>query len=501
MATKRYRLAQRRKTLGFTQEGLAEQLGVDMTTVRRWETGVTETGLQPWLRPKLARCLQVSTEQLAELLGTDTDKSELLPEPASAGGEKRQTNLQDFADQSGVLVPVIVDGCPVLIPLDGKIDSTTWNAMSPSDRRSVLGYGLAATAARIVAGGHAAGAQGQPAPLRNLAPPAPASWSTAISEAVFHPRRQHAELWAVSDVGVPDFSALRVVINQAMHISLSSDYGALEQSLPALIGCVEAAASHAEEPSAYQALSDVYAVVGWTLIKADNTFGAWTAASRAVRAAEQAGDVLRLAVATRCLAEVHMRANNFEEATRTALLATVHLQSVPSEDKLVATSLHGAALLSAAAASARRGDSWEAHAALKAAGVCAAELGQERTDLATVFGPANVAIHRVAIAIELGDARAALRHVPALRLDRMPKPLTERRARCLIDVARSYAQVRDDMAAIDALMQAETIAPDELRHHRLTRELVPQLMARESRTSGLRALAGRCNLLDEGSTR
>ncbi|MGH3917175.1 MAG: helix-turn-helix transcriptional regulator [Pseudonocardiaceae bacterium] len=68
MAVKRHRLAQRRKTVGFTQEKLAEQLGVDSTTVRRWESGETETGPQPWLRPKLAHYLQVSVEQLDELL-------------------------------------------------------------------------------------------------------------------------------------------------------------------------------------------------------------------------------------------------------------------------------------------------------------------------------------------------------------------------------------------------------------------------------------------------
>jgi len=68
MAAKRHRLAQRRKSIGFTQEKLAEKLGVDPTTVRRWESGETEDGPQPWVRPKLARCLQVSVEQLSELL-------------------------------------------------------------------------------------------------------------------------------------------------------------------------------------------------------------------------------------------------------------------------------------------------------------------------------------------------------------------------------------------------------------------------------------------------
>lgn len=290
---------------------------------------------------------------------------------------------------------------------------------------------------------------------------------------------------------------LRVVIDRAMRASLSSDYGALEQSLPALIGCVEAATMqhHGDEHAARQALSDVYAVVGWTLIKADCPVGARAAAQRAIQAAEQIGDVLRLAAATRCLAEVSMRAKSFEEATRIAFLAAVHVEGAPSEGKFTAISLRGASLLSAAAASARRGDSREAHAALKAAQVCAAELGQDRSDLATVFGPTNVAIHQVATAIELGDAQGAIRHISTVQLDRLPTSLTERRARFLIDVARSYAHVRDDAAAIDALLQAETIAPDELRHHRLTHELVPRLLARESRTSELRALAIRCNLL------
>jgi hypothetical protein len=77
----------------------------------------------------------------------------------------------------------------------------------------------------------------------------------------------------------------------------------------------------------------------------------------------------------------------------------------------------------------------------------------------------------------------------------MSATLTERQARFLIDVARSYAQMKDDAAAIDALVRSEAIAPDELRRHRLTRELIPQLLTRERRSSDLRALAGRCHLL------
>jgi transcriptional regulator with XRE-family HTH domain len=74
VAIKRHRLAQRRVALGFTQEQLAERMDVDPTTVRRWESGVSEKGPMPWLRPKLARCLQVSLEQLDDLLTEESNE-------------------------------------------------------------------------------------------------------------------------------------------------------------------------------------------------------------------------------------------------------------------------------------------------------------------------------------------------------------------------------------------------------------------------------------------
>jgi tetratricopeptide (TPR) repeat protein/transcriptional regulator with XRE-family HTH domain len=60
-------LAERRKALGLTQEALANLMGVERSTVVRWERG--ETTPQPWMRPRLARALQVSADRLGELLG------------------------------------------------------------------------------------------------------------------------------------------------------------------------------------------------------------------------------------------------------------------------------------------------------------------------------------------------------------------------------------------------------------------------------------------------
>lgn len=59
-------LANGRVVVGYTQEGLAEALGVDRTTIGRWERG--EQQPQPWQRPDLACKLRVTLEELDGLL-------------------------------------------------------------------------------------------------------------------------------------------------------------------------------------------------------------------------------------------------------------------------------------------------------------------------------------------------------------------------------------------------------------------------------------------------
>ncbi len=66
MALKRHRLCQRRKALGYSQERLAELLGVERSTVVRWENA--ETDPQPWHRTRIASALGVTLEQLDDML-------------------------------------------------------------------------------------------------------------------------------------------------------------------------------------------------------------------------------------------------------------------------------------------------------------------------------------------------------------------------------------------------------------------------------------------------
>lgn len=59
-------LATYRRAVGYTQESFAEKLGVDRTTIGRWERGAQSP--QPWQRPDLAAALDISLDHLDDTL-------------------------------------------------------------------------------------------------------------------------------------------------------------------------------------------------------------------------------------------------------------------------------------------------------------------------------------------------------------------------------------------------------------------------------------------------
>jgi hypothetical protein len=122
----------------------------------------------------------------------------------------------------------------------------------------------------------------------------------------------------------------------------------------------------------------------------------------------------------------------------------------------------------------------------------AGRLGEGRNDYNTEFGPGNVALHEIAVAVELGDAGRALRVAAAVDTSGLSP---ERQARMLIDVARAHAQRRQVGEAVAALRQAEQIIPEQVREHDLVRQLVTDLLTmQDPPASELREPARRLGL-------
>ncbi len=86
---KRVRFIERRKAVGCTQEELAALVGVDRSTVVRWEH--VETEPQPLNRRGLAEALQVTAEELSDLLSAVAD----VPDKRDSYALWRASNIPD----------------------------------------------------------------------------------------------------------------------------------------------------------------------------------------------------------------------------------------------------------------------------------------------------------------------------------------------------------------------------------------------------------------------
>jgi transcriptional regulator with XRE-family HTH domain len=119
MAVKRHRLAARRRTLGFTQESLAERLGVHPTTVRRWESGDIGGGPHPWIRRKLAEHLQVSAEELEELLAEPMGPG---PDRGASSGLLSWVAADDEDDMNRRALLRLLGGAALAAPFAGHLE-------------------------------------------------------------------------------------------------------------------------------------------------------------------------------------------------------------------------------------------------------------------------------------------------------------------------------------------------------------------------------------------
>jgi enamine deaminase RidA (YjgF/YER057c/UK114 family) len=205
-------------------------------------------------------------------------------------------------------------------------------------------------------------------------------------------------------------------------------------------------------------------------------------------AAERAGNPMLVAAGALRLVFVFINARHYGQAEETARTAAEALWPLANQGDPQAMSLWGALTLQRAVIAAHFNDPDLAYGQLERASQVAGRLGEGHNEYNTEFGPADVRLYEIAVAVELGDAGRALRAAAVVDTSGLS---AERQARMLIDVARAHAQRRQVHEAVAALLQAEGITPEQVRGHALVRQLVSDLLTMQDPPAELRDLARR----------
>jgi hypothetical protein len=109
----------------------------------------------------------------------------------------------------------------------------------------------------------------------------------------------------------------------------------------------------------------------------------------------------------------------------------------------------------------------------------ALRLGDDRDSILS-FGPTNVGIWSVALAVEAMDGTEALNRARSLVIpDDAPR---ERAGHHYIDLSRAYLLHGNRRSAFDALVTAKSIAPSQTRYNPMVHETVRALARAEART-------------------
>ena len=285
-------------------------------------------------------------------------------------------------------------------------------------------------------------------------------------------------------------------------------FAKLGVQIPALlIDATRAAERHDgdDRQKAYRLLSLTLELTEAAAIKWGDSELAVVAGHRAVAAAERSEDPVIMASAARHLADAMTNHGQAAAAVAFVTAAAHRLQPDLVQRGPEGLSVLGMLFLKAAMAQAAAAEADDHHPAVLARAVPdfldqadehADQLGADGNLLWTSFGPTNCALYRVAAHVQLSegaDAVAVAAGIPTAALDNLPR---ERRAHLLTDRAMGEKQAGQRETAVDTLLRAEELAPEEVVCRPRTKRLVEdlRLLGTGSAERRLRALADRCGL-------
>lgn len=248
--------------------------------------------------------------------------------------------------------------------------------------------------------------------------------------------------------------------------------------LPDLIVSVEHFVhSSGRSPDACRQACEVYHVARALLKHAGRADLGTLVADRIMRYAEETDDPTLIGLATWNISQAMLTGDMPEGSIELATHGIEKLEPLLAEATPELFSVYGGLLLNTSIGAARTGDPFRAREILRGPAMRAAGIvGDGKNHLGLVFGPTNVAIHRVSLAAEAGEASDVIRFADDVDVKKIPS--LERRTTYLYQVARSYEQKNNDMAVLVHLRMAQRECPQDFLYKRNLQGMVNTLVRR-----------------------
>ncbi|UGT60805.1 helix-turn-helix domain-containing protein [Nocardia asteroides] len=298
------------------------------------------------------------------------------------------------------------------------------------------------------------------------------------------------------DVPIRPFADLARDVARASQLRHLVKLGDLGRLLPPLLHDLRAArhsTTGPDEERIFGLLAETFAATSQAVYKLGYTDLSSLAVDRYEWAAARSGDELAVLVGDYQRAGELICVADFAAAERLLATSRSRLEDELHRGDQAILATYGNLHLKSALAAARWGKRDAADVHLEEARQIAARIGTDRDDYRLCFGPANVAIWSVGLAVESMDGTEAVKRSENLRLP--PETPRERVGHHYIDLARGHLLNGDRQRAFAALQTAKKITPTQTRYHPMVRETVRTLARQEARaTDTVRGFAAWCGI-------
>jgi transcriptional regulator with XRE-family HTH domain len=278
---------------------------------------------------------------------------------------------------------------------------------------------------------------------------------------------------------------------QLLHASAYRDLGSTLAALLADLEIASRSCPPAQRTQVHTLLAESYQAAAAMLVKVGDRGAGWVAADRAIAAGERSHSPALILAGQLRMARTLLDSSEQDLARHVLIQATRRRDAIIANGDLGLISLAGSSALLLAVLLARNADARGADHSINIARELATALGGDHNYHGTEFGPTNVVMHAVAVAVELGNGQQALDRATHIRSTAHMS--TERQARYLVDLARAHILTRSPTQALQALIKAEHIAPEELAETPLVAAVIEDIEAqtKHARQPALRRLKQR----------